>query len=587
MQGRPGSTQSVAPLGPAGLERYQLALEAGRMGTWYWDVAHGTLDWDEQLHKVFGLDPATFEGTFEAYLALLHPDDVAHTVATIQQSMEGGRDHYVEHRVLLRDGSLRWVNGTGRAVLGPDGEVIAMMGVGADITEQRAATEARIAAEEASAVARDAAERSQARLALLGRVSRVLGASLDVSTTLQQLADLVVEEHLADWCVVEIPGGPHGIAQLALAHRDPAMIEMARRWQVDYPPELTDDSGLGKVLRTGEPELWPTIPAEVLVESARDEAHLEIIRSLSLSAGMIIPLPARGRVLGALSMLGTDGRSFDEHDLAAAVELGRRAGVALDNANIYADRDRVARTLQESLLPPRLPVVPGLDLAAHYRPGSRSLGIGGDFYDVFPAGDGSWRVVIGDVCGKGVEAAALTGAVRYALRTAAVLATSPAEALRVVNETFLHEDWDGRFATLALLQVEPIAGGARVTLASGGHPPALLRRAAGEVERVEVPGSLIGLLPEAEFGETTRDLEAGDCLLLYTDGATEAGSHGDLFGEDRLIHVVETAPAHSAADLVGAVADAVDAFTGGPHESAGPADDGSRDDLAVMCVRVG
>jgi PAS domain S-box-containing protein len=589
VQGPPGAAQAAQPpLDPAGQARYRLALEAGRMGTWYWDVAGGDLDWDEPLHHVFGIEPGSFAGTFEAYLSLLHPDDVDHVVTTIQSSLSRRQDHYVEHRVVLSDGSVRWVSGTGRSILGPDGEVVAMMGVGADITEQRAASEAREVAEEATALARGAAERSSARLALLGRVSGVLGGSLDVDTTLRQVADLVVAEHLADWCVVEVAQGPHDVMQqLAIAHRDPAMVEMARQVRKDYPPELRPDSGIGQVLRTGEPQLWADIPAELLAQSARDERHLELLTSLRLNSVMMIPLPARGRVLGVVTMIGTHDRSFDEHDLEVAVELGRRAGVALDNASLYADRDRVARTLQESLLPPMLPAVPGLDLAAHYRAGSQAAGIGGDFYDVFPAGDGSWRVVIGDVCGKGVEAAALTGALRYAVRAAAVLAPSPARALRAVNETFLHEDWDDRFATVALAQVVTSNGAASVTLSSGGHPTALLRRADGSVEKVDAPGSLVGLLVQARFTETSRELATGDCLLLYTDGVTEAGSPGELFGEERLTDVLGSADATSAASLVAAVRDAVDAFTRSSGRQAAGEDEGAnRDDVAVICLRV-
>ena len=169
-----------------------------------------------------------------------------------------------------------------------------MVGVGADITEQRNAQDARQAAETASDIAREAVQKSQARLALLGRISGVLGASLDVTTTLQQVADLVVREHLADWCVVQLPGGPQGISQVALAHRDPAMIDLARRVQEDYPPELREDSGLGMVMRTGEAEFWPSVPPELVEASAQDDAHRELLVSLSLSAAMVIPLPAAG-----------------------------------------------------------------------------------------------------------------------------------------------------------------------------------------------------------------------------------------------------------------------------------------------------
>ena len=560
------------------------------MGTWSWDSASGRLEWDSALERVFGLEPDSFGGTMDAYLALLHPDDVASTVATISDSLETGAAHYLEHRVVLPDGRIRWVSGTGARVADDHGDPVGMVGVGADITEQRNAYDARQAAETASEIARDAVQKSQARLALLGRISGVLGASLDVETTLQQVADLVVREHMADWCVVQLPGGPGQISQVALAHRDPAMIEMARRLQDEYPPELTEESGLGKVLRTGEAEFWPSVPRELVEASAKDDAHRELLVSLELTAAMVIPLPARGTVLGAMTLIGSHGRTFDDDDLEAAVQMGVRAGVALDNANVYAERDRVANTLQRSLLPPVLPTVPGFDVAAHYRPGSAAHGIGGDFYDVFPAGVRSWRVVVGDVCGKGVDAAALTTSVRYALRTAAVLTESPADVLELVNETLLHDDWGERFATLTLVTLDLLDDGPRITVANGGHPPPLLRRADGTVERLVADGMLLGTLAEATFAETGTRLHAGDCLLLYTDGATEAGQPPNLFGEERLGRTLASATADRAAAVVDEVAEAVDGFvaaTAAEHdEDHAGGRDGGADDLALVALLV-
>jgi len=570
------------------LERYRLALEAGRMGTWFWDVVTNRLDWDDELCRVFGLEPASFAGTFDAYLALLHPDDVASTVDTIQQSLARRQDHYVEHRVVHPDASVHWISGTGRVVLDPRGEVVGMVGVGADITEQRAAHDAWLAAEAASAIARDAAERSQARLALLGRVSGVLGASLDVATTMQQLAHLVVSERLADWCVVELARAERGPDRLALAHRDPAMVALARRLQERYPSEVTTQQGVGKVLATGEPEFWPSIPPEMVEAAAQDEEHLQLLRSLKLSAALVLPLKARGRTLGALSMAGSGGRTFDADDLATASELAARAAVALDNAQLFADRDRVARTLQSTLLPPLLPSVSGLDIGAVYRPGSEALGIGGDFYDVVPTGRGTWLVSVGDVCGKGVEAAALTATVRYALRTAAVLAPSPARILQAVNETLVREEWQDRFATLMVADVAPPDAGpdglARLVVAGGGHPPAVIRRADGSVERTRSTGTLVGVLAGADFVEEPLELHPGDCLLLYTDGVTEAGQVPDLFGDRRLDDALTAADVTSARRLAQEILAAVEMFR---HATgADSAGDPDRDDLAVLAIRV-
>jgi PAS domain S-box-containing protein len=561
-------------------DRYQLALEAGRMGTWHWDASNDRLDWDEPMMRVFGVEPGTFAGTFGAYLAMLHPDDVAHTVTTVEESLRTGRDHYVEHRILHPDGSLHWISGTGRVLTDENGAVSGMVGVGADITERRAQQEAQLAAEAATEIARSAAAAAETRLALLGRIGGVLGGSLEVRTTLQQVADLIVQEHLADWCVVEIPGGEHGINQVALAHRDPEMVALAVRSREEYPPELREDRGLGKVLRTGEPELWPTIPAELLEASSRDAAHLELLRHLQLSAAMIVPLMARGEVLGAISLIGTAGRSFDDDDLGLALEVGSRAGVALDNARLYADRDTVARTLQQSLLPTGLPDVPELDLAALHRPGHAALGVGGDFYDGFPVGDGSWCLVMGDVCGKGVEAAAFTAAVRYAVRTAGGLTASPADVLSIVNATLLREDWSGRFATVVLVRVERGPTAWHLTVASAGHPAPMLRRGDGTVERLTSDGTIIGILPEATFAQTRAQLLPGDSLLLFTDGLTEAGAPGELFGGRRLGQALRDSAGGSAAEVAEDVLAAVEQFRAA-RLAAGEAA-GERDDMAVL-----
>lgn len=151
------------------------------MGTWAWDATTGRVDWDEPLERLYGLEPGTFGGTMDDYLALLHPDDVPPIKASVASSIEAGADHDVEHRVMLADGGVRWIRGTGRSVVDPDGTVTGMVGVAADITDQRETQDARLLAEAAKAAAQDSAARSQARLALLGRISGVLGGSLDVA----------------------------------------------------------------------------------------------------------------------------------------------------------------------------------------------------------------------------------------------------------------------------------------------------------------------------------------------------------------------------------------------------------------------
>ena len=498
-----------APL-PVDAHRYQLALEAGRMGTWHWDASNDRLDWDEPMMRVFGVEPGTFAGTFGAYLAMLHPDDVAHTVATVEESLRTGRDHYVEHRVVHPDGSLRWISGTGRVLTDENGTVTGMVGVGADITERRAQQDARMAAEAATEIARSAAAAAETRLALLGRIGGVLGGSLEVRTTLQQVADLIVQEHLADWCVVEVPGGEHGINQVALAHRDPEMVALAAAPARSTRPELRPTAAWGRCCapvspscgRPSRPSCWRPAPVTRPTSSCcSPAAHGRDDRAAD---------GARGEVLGAISLIGTAGRAFDHEDLGLAARgrhpRGRRAG----------QRPAVRRPRHRRRHPAAEPAAggaarhPRLDLAALHRPGQAALGVGGDFYDAFPVGDGSWCLVMGDVCGKGVEAAAFTAAVRYAVRTAGGLTASPADVLSIANATLLREDWSGRFATVVLVRVERGPSAWNLTVSSAGHPAPMLRRVDGTVERLTSDGTIIGILPEATFSQTRAELRPGD-----------------------------------------------------------------------------
>jgi sigma-B regulation protein RsbU (phosphoserine phosphatase) len=223
-----------------------------------------------------------------------------------------------------------------------------------------------------------------------------------------------------------------------------------------------------------------------------------------------------------------------------------------------AERDRarvteLARTLQRTLLPPVLPDVPGLSVAAHYHPASVDQ-VGGDVYDLFPLSEGRWGVFLGDVCGKGAEAAVVTSLTRYTLRSAAVFDHDPVAVLRNLNAVLQQED-NTRFCTVVFGIMTPAPGHCTVTLASGGHPPALLVRADGSVSYETTPGGqLLGMLPDARIVTTTVDMSSGDTLLLYSDGLTEArvDSARNRFGEEA---VLEFARAGAPTTAVGLITD--------------------------------
>lgn len=553
-------------------ERLRLALEAGRMGTWEWDMATGRLEWSATLEAIFGVEPGGFGGRFEDYISLIHPDDRDKTLAVIQSSLEAGRDHYVEHRIQLRDGSIRWISGTGSVVTADDGRPVGMTGIGSDITERKNAEVERYLLLEAERQARAEAETERDRLSFLAEASTLLGASLDVRVTMTRLAHLAVPR-IADWCAIELADGSEPV----VAHVDASKVAMAKQLRDRYPQD-DESTGARAVIRSGQPELYPEIPEELLLQIAKDDEHLRLLRELRLESAMVVPLIARGHTLGAITLIGAEsGRRFRDRDLEFAMDLARRAALAIDNAVLFRQRSEIATTLQRSLLPPVIPDVPHLAIAPAYQhAGADGDAIGGDFYDIYEGPDGAWLVCMGDACGKGLEAAALTGLVRHTLRAIAMREASPAAVLAQLNDATVDQFDDGRFCTAVYARVEPSPGRARVTLATGGHPPPIVVRATGAVEAVRSHGLLIGAVAGATYSDVELVLDEGDSLLLYTDGVTEARSGDEEFGEDRLLQLARSCAGMTPSGMLGVIQAGVSSFAPGTP----------RDDMALLAVQV-
>lgn len=243
-----------------------------------------------------------------------------------------------------------------------------------------------------------------------------------------------------------------------------------------------------------------------------------------------------GGILGALFLGHRQARAFDDRDERLIDALAAHLAVALEKAELLAERAQVATVLQETLLPPLLPAVPDVDSGARYRPtGSGNL-VGGDFYDFFATGDNEWGVVMGDVSGVGPEAAALTGIARYTIRAVAG-DEGPSGVLQALNDALNNQRTGDRFCTAVYLRIQPSPRGVDVTLANGGHPPALILRDDGRVEPVSgETGMLLGLFPDASIVDQSVSLLPGDSIVLYTDGVIEARdpSTGEFFGQERL-----------------------------------------------------
>ena len=320
----------------------------------------------------------------------------------------------------------------------------------------------------------------------------------------------------------------------------------------------TDDLGVARRPLTTN-DMGPLAAEELEIATVQPTAHRSPIPSATLTAlgvpagtaerleapgALLVTIPLTSSASGraVLAVLADRAPAMDE-----LAELARRASRAMTAAAIYEEQSTLARTLRDALVPAPLPSVDGVQFGAAYRPAQEASQIGGDFYDVTALAPGSWAVSIGDVCGKGIGAAVLTGQVRQSLRTASLVAEDPAETLRIVNETLLRADGT-TFVTTIFGVLTPHGDEVHLRLATGGHPSPLLLRA-GLVTTVPIRGTLVGMLAEASFEPHEVVLQPGDLLLLYTDGVPEARSGQGLLGIEPVAELL--------ADCAGMTAQAV------------------------------
>jgi PAS domain S-box-containing protein len=317
--------------------------------------------------------------------------------------------------------------------------------------------------------------------------------------------------------------------------------------------------------------------AEAVVRPGRaDEVSARAGEAGEGDAMLSCPLIARdGSEIGRIDVAGKADGGFSPADGLALEDLARIGSLAIENARLEERERQIARTLQDSLLPRALPEIDGLEVGARYLAGGEGTTVGGDLYDVFPVED-EWALVVGDVCGKGAEAAALTSMVRYTLRAESVHHGSPCEVLRLLNDAILRQLGDGRFCTLLHGRATVGPEGARLVLASAGHPAPLVLRAGGRVEPVAVTGPLLGVLPAVVHPDVIVGLGPGDALVCFTDGVTEGRGPDGMFGDERLAELLGTCAGLDAGALVERIVDTAIAFQGGR----------SQDDLAVLALRV-
>jgi PAS domain S-box-containing protein len=559
--------------------RLALALEAGELGTWRWNLQTGETDWDIKVEQLFGLGPGEFDGTYETYVSLLHPEDAPEVLATVQEAVENKSSYVVDHRVVWPDGSVHWLQGKGRAIVDDGGEVLGTIGCVGDVTEQMQALMER---EELTTAALNAAENervSRERIEFLGQINDALSTATSRAEVMHNVTRAAVPR-LGDWCsIFVLPDADSMIPDVDIAHLDPEMIAYARDLQKRFPYDPDAPTGIPAVIRTGQSEFFPEIDDAVIRQVDPSDEAREVVHELSLRSAISVPLVKQGRILGAIQFVNVESsRRYTADDLALAHAAAARIASSLEYIRLNEHQRKIATTLQASLLPAKLPDIPGVDIAVRYWATGEGTVVGGDFYDVFEVDDDHWAVVIGDVCGTGPAAAALTGLARHTIRASAWHGANHQVVLRNVNNAILRSG-QVTFCTAVYGTLSRTAGGFTFEMASGGHPLPIIRRAGGGSEALGKPGTLLGAFPDSRSVTATAELSAGDTILLYTDGVTDVAPPYDL-GDDALRTMFDASGA--AASSAGEVADRL----GRELSSILPLAD-RHDDIALLVVRIG
>jgi PAS domain S-box-containing protein len=512
-------------------EQLRAAVEAGGLGTWRWDLRTGVTVWDERLEALFGLPPGGFAGSFDAYVAMIDPDERDAVLATVQHAVEDRATYRVEHKVVWPDGSIHWIAAVGGVTLDDEGNVTGTVGCCMDIT-------ARIVQEQEhqhlAGLAVDAAARERLLRQRLQFLSDINDALLAASTLPELMANVTATAvpRLGDWCSIHVlPFEGGTVPHVEVAHVDPAMVAYAGELQQRFPFDPHATAGVAQVIRTGATAFHPDVADMVeQLDLGADLRH--VITRLALRSYMAVPLAKRGRILGALQfVMSTSGRRYTSDDVTLAHTVADRIASSIENLRLYEQQRLIARTLQRSLLPAALPSIPAVEIAVRYWPAGEANEVGGDFYDVFPLGSADhWAIVVGDVCGTGPAAAALTGLARHTIRASAWHDDSPVGVLGALDRA-VRNSATGSFLTAVYASLDTSGDRPELTVTSGGHPlPVHVRGGGATMDELGEPGTLLGMVDEVRFVPRTTSLAPGDVVVFFTDGATDVAPPHDLDG---------------------------------------------------------
>ena len=460
-----------------------------------------------------------------------------------------------------KDGTAFWNQLSVSPVFDGSGELVSFVGVQSDVSQRVVADAERDRAFRAETTAREVAEQAQRRLLLMAEGTGLLAATLDTGELLRRLARICVPE-LAEWAFV-VGLDEHGqVAQSAAAHTGgdrpelTALMEMIIGW-TPYP-----GSPAARAVAEGAATLHQDLTPEQLASFFRTAAGLQLVTDLGMRSLLTIPMTARGRTLGVLTLVRT-ATAFDTGDVEVATDLGRRAAMAVDNARLYQQEVSVAVALQRSLLP-ELPEIPGVTAVAHYESASAAAAVGGDFYDLIPLPDGAVALAIGDVAGHDIDAAAQMGQLRGLLRACAYEggSTDPGSVLDRLDRLVLGLGL-GTLATVTYACAVPDRhdpGSWRLHVATAGHPALVWHRPDGAVQQLDEPrGLMIGVDAGRPRRTVSYELPAGSTVVAYTDGLVEhRGADLDVGTEELIAALTAVGPVTTPEPLCRTAMDLVD-----------------------------
>jgi PAS domain S-box-containing protein len=455
-----------------------------------------------------GLSVDQMRGT--GWTEIVHPDDLAGLIESWQRAVVTGEAYDTNYRLRRRDGIYRWFLNKAQPVRDADGVITAWIGTATDIDEHK---------------------RAEGALRVVVEATSAFAETLDAAVALQRLADIAAE-HIADWCGVYIADNAGLLKPVAIAHRDPSRARFAREFLRRYP--VREDSAVAIVARTGVPLMINGITDD-MYEAIVDREEREQARLLDVRAMLSVPLGVKTERYGVLTLaISERDRMFTDADQQLATLIAQRAAIAVGNARLFERQQQVARTLQAAFLPPALPRAEGVQFDAIYAAGTHDLTIGGDWYDAFPYAAGQFAFSVGDVAGRGLDAAVPMGKMRQTFRALAALEIDPVRSLAAADAVLRTEHPDA-FVTAFVATLDAATG--RLQYANAGHPTPFVRAADGGQRRLEAGGMPLGLPFADSAPARTTELAAGDLLVAFTDGLIEA-TRDIAEGEARLAHAL-------------------------------------------------